>query len=118
MNKDLVMRKSAFVFNETKVTDHHALLPTLNSDWQELASKLDEKELVVFIAITKRFLSTTRFFNSAEIKLQLVTNGFCYIGLYLPDVEKTRYELKAENNGNIFVASYIVVNSPGWRAVR
>jgi DNA topoisomerase-3 len=94
VNKDLVMRKSAFVFNETKVTDHHALLPTLNSDWQELASKLDEKELVVFIAITKRFLS-----------------------LYLPDVEKTRYELKAENNGNIFVASYIVVNSPGWRAI-
>jgi DNA topoisomerase IA len=61
VNKDLVMRKSAFVFNETKVTDHHALLPTLNSDWQELASKLDEKELVVFIAITKRFLSTIRF---------------------------------------------------------
>ncbi len=58
VNKALVLRNSAIVFNETKVTDHHALLPTLNADWQNLASKLDEKEIIVFSAITKRFLST------------------------------------------------------------
>lgn len=44
-------------FNDAKVTDHHALIPTINDGMEESYIKLNEKERNVFEAIVYRFLA-------------------------------------------------------------
>lgn len=44
------------VFNDKKVEDHYAIIPTVNSRHYDL-SKLSPKEKIVFMAIVKRYLS-------------------------------------------------------------
>lgn len=92
-------------FNDAKVTDHHAMIPTINNSMEREYEKLGEKERNVFEAVVYRFLavfyppyeycSTTLITASENIKfksqgISVINPG--YRVLLQGDKEETKEE--------------------------
>lgn len=83
--------KSKKVFDDSKVTDHHAIIPT-NMEPQKAALSRDEK--LVYDMIAKRFIAA-----------------------FYPDCEFSTTTVLADINGIPFKATGKQILSDGWRAV-
>ena len=83
--------KSKKVFDDSKVTDHHAIIPT-NMEPQKAALTRDEK--LVYDMIAKRFIAA-----------------------FYPDCEFSTTTVLADINGIPFKATGKQILSDGWRAV-
>lgn len=86
LNKKI--KKSTKVFNDKKVTDHHAIIPT------GMEIHLSDDQQKVYDAITKRF-----------------------IAVFYPDCEVAHTHVKAEIKGYVFKTSGKVIVTPGWKDV-
>ena len=84
----LKIKKSSRVFNDKKVTDHHAIIPT----GIEMYLSADQQK--VYDAITRRF-----------------------IAIFYPDCEVAYTHVKAEITGYVFKTSGKVIVVPGWKDV-
>lgn len=82
------LKKSKKVFNDSKVTDHHAIIPT------GLEGHLSELDRPVYDAIVKRFIAA-----------------------FYPDCEYAQTQMKAQVDGYEFKATGKVIVNPGWRAI-
>lgn len=82
--------KSKKVFDNSKVTDHHAIIPT----GQPLPPGLSEQELNVFHAVARRFVS-----------------------VFFPDCEYEQTTVNAEVEQTLFKATGKVIVKPGWKVV-
>lgn len=82
--------KSKKVFDDSKVTDHHAIIPT----GQPLPSNLSDKEMKVFDVIAKRFIS-----------------------VFYPDFTFLQTIVSAECDKYGFKATGKTVTSLGWKTV-
>lgn len=89
LNKKIAENKS-FV-NNSKVTDHHAIIPT---EQQADMSLLSGEERRVYDLVVKRFLS-----------------------VMLPPYEYTQTTIEADINGETFIAKGNVIKSKGWKKV-
>lgn len=83
------IRKSPDVFNDKKVTDHHAIIPTGKE-----AKGLSEVEFKIFDLITRRFLSA-----------------------FYPDCIVSNTTVKAEINKSGFTAKGKQILEQGWRVL-
>lgn len=81
--------KSKKVFDNSKVTDHHAIIPT-----GQLPSALVGNERLLYHLIARRFIAA-----------------------FYPDCEYMQTTVMAEAGGVGFKASGKVVTSPGWRVI-
>lgn len=84
------LKKSKKVFDNSKVTDHHAIIPT----GQPLPSNLTERELQVFDLIAKRFIS-----------------------VFYPDCSFEQTTVNAKVGKYSFKANGKVILDQGWKAV-
>lgn len=84
------LRKSKKVFDNSKVTDHHAIIPT----GQPLPQGLSSDELRIFDLIAKRF-----------------------IAVFYPDCEFQQTSVSASVDDTPFKASGRVILNPGWKQV-
>lgn len=84
------LRKSKKVFDNSKVTDHHAIIPT----GQPLAPNLSTDEKRVFHVIVQRFIS-----------------------VFYPDCEFEQTQVKGKAAGIDFKATGKVITDPGWKKV-
>ena len=82
------LRKSGKVFNDKKVTDHHAIIPTGQH------RKLSGPEFNVYDAVVRRF-----------------------IAVFYPDCEVAKTLVLGESNGVEFKTTGKVILKPGWRVV-
>lgn len=82
-------------FNDKKVTDHHALIPTINKDIKNIYSTLSQEERNVF----------------DEVVLSL-------IAIFYPEYEYTSTSLITEAEGYLFLTRGKVEKSKGWKAVK
>lgn len=82
--------KSKKVFDNSKVTDHHAIIPT----GQPLPQGLSEQELQVFHAVARRFVS-----------------------VFFPDCEYEQTTVTAKVDKTPFKATGKVIVKPGWKVV-
>lgn len=93
INMDAIMADKRY-FNDLKVTDHYALIPTVNRDMAGIYEQLDEEERIVFDAVVTRFLCIffpDHIYREQEVLLTVhnllflcrskytVKNGFKYI---------------------------------------
>ncbi len=83
------IRKSKKVFDNSKITDHHAIIPT-----GELAKGLSVSEGVIYDLITSRFIAA-----------------------FYPDMEYEQTTVMADIAGHSFKTSGRVITSEGWRFV-
>jgi DNA topoisomerase III len=81
--------KSKRFFNSAKVTDHHAIIPTL-----QVPNHLDDREKLVYEAIVLRF-----------------------IAIFYPECEKAHTTITAEVENEIFKAKGTRIIKPGWAAL-
>lgn len=84
------LRKSKRVFDNSKVTDHHAIIPT----GQPIPSGLSKEEKQVFHTIALRFIS-----------------------VFYPDCEFEQTQVKGRAGKTDFKATGKVITNPGWRKV-
>ena len=84
------LRKSKKVFDNSKVTDHHAIIPT----GQPLPSNLTNAEREVFNIIARRFIS-----------------------VFFPDCSFEQTVVSAKVNKTNFKATGKVIIDPGWKLV-
>lgn len=82
-------------FNDNKVTDHHALIPTINKDIKNIYSTLNQEEKNVF----------------DEIILSL-------IAIFYPEYEYTSTSLITEAEGYLFLTRGKVEKSKGWKIIK
>ncbi|PIB34456.1 DNA topoisomerase III [Reichenbachiella sp. 5M10] len=85
---DKTIRKSAKVFNDKKVTDHHAIIPT----GEEKSLSADEQK--VYDIIARRFLA-----------------------VFYPDCQVAKTQVSAEVAGVPFVATGKEILKEGWRVL-
>lgn len=83
------IRKSKNVFNNKKVTDHHAIIPT-----NQMASGLSGPEQQIYDAVVKRFIAN-----------------------FYPDCQVSRTTVIGHANEVEFRATGRQILDPGWRAV-
>lgn len=81
--------KSKKIFDNSKVTDHHAIIPT-----GQLPNMLDGNEKKMYHLIARRF-----------------------IGVFYPDCIISTTTVTAQSNGFPFKANGKVIISPGWRVL-
>lgn len=81
-------------FNDHKVTDHHALIPTIHPDMQGAFSKMSEQEQRVFSAVLRSFLA-----------------------IFCPPYEYLLTEIVTEKNGCRFYTKGITVKKLGYKEV-
>lgn len=79
-------------FNDHKVTDHHALIPTLHPNMEEAYKKLSEEERNVFDVVLKSFIS-----------------------IFLPDYEYYVTEILATGNGLQFATKGTTISNLGYK---
>ncbi len=92
------LRKSAKVFNDKKITDHHAIIPT--GEFAAAAS-LSHEEKQVFDMVIRRFIAV--FYPDCE---------------YANTTVSARVDLSASGEKDVdFKATGKVVVDPGWREV-
>lgn len=82
-------------FNDKKVTDHHALIPNLNSNMKNIYFELSREEKNVF----------------DEVVLSLVA-------IFYPDYEYKSTTLISQSGDKLFLSRGKVELEPGWRRVR
>jgi len=87
--QDKQIRKSSKVFDDKKITDHHAIIPT--GQWRADLTR-DEKQ--VFDMVAKRFIS-----------------------VFYPDCKIANTTVEAKAGSHDFKATGKQILSPGWRAV-
>lgn len=83
------IRKSNKVFDNAKITDHHAIIPT-----GQYRADLNQSEKQVFDMVTKRFIS-----------------------VFYPDCKVANTTVEAKVGPHDFKATGKQILSPGWRAV-
>ena len=88
--KNKINSNKSFVDN-SKVSDHHAIIPT---EQKPNLSNLSAEERHVYDLVVKRFLS-----------------------VLMPPFEYIQTNIKADINGEIFVAKGKVIKSKGWKAL-
>ncbi len=81
-------------FNDHKVTDHHALIPTLHPDMETIYRQLIEKEKNVFDAVVRSF-----------------------IAIFYPDYEYDLAEMVADISGSLFLSKGTTVKKLGFKEV-
>lgn len=81
------------ILNDSKVDDHFALIPTANSKNFDF-SKLNKKEMIIYTAITKRFIS-----------------------LFMPNHEYESTVLTTTVNGFDFKTTGKKIVVPGWKSL-
>ena len=79
-------------FNDHKVTDHHALIPTLHPNMEEAYEQLTEEERNVFDVVLKSFIS-----------------------IFLPNYEYYVTEIVAEGNGMQFSTKGTTIQNLGYK---
>jgi len=79
------------VFDDAKVTDHHALIPTENPIRLD---QLNREERVIMDLVLKRF-----------------------IAVFLPDCEKDTTEIFSQFGEDRFRSNGVIMTNPGWRQV-
>ena len=79
-------------FNDLKVTDHHALIPTINANMSNIYQKLSDEERKVFDAVIKSFIS-----------------------IFLPEYKYTVTELLVENAGHCFCSRGKTILQLGYK---
>lgn len=79
-------------FNDLKVSDHHALIPTVQPDMEERYQKLSGQERNVFDDVVTRF-----------------------VAIFLPEYRYTATEITVENAGHRFTSKGITILSLGYR---
>ena len=84
------LKKSKKVFDNSKVTDHHAIIPT----GQPLPNDLTERERRLFDMIARRFIAT-----------------------FYPDCSFEQTTVKGEAGGKTFKATGKVIKDPGWKVI-
>ncbi len=84
------LKKSKKVFDNSKVTDHHAIIPT----GQKVPTGLSKEEADVFDVIARRFIS-----------------------VFYPDCEFEQTVVKSTVGKYNFKANGKVITNPGWKAV-
>lgn len=68
-------------FNDHKVTDHHALIPTANPDMEKIYSTLKEEEKNVFSEVVMRMLQIffpEYIYDSTKLQLSVDGCSFCF----------------------------------------
>lgn len=68
-------------FNDHKVTDHHALIPTANPDMEKIYSTLKEEEKNVFSEVVMRMLQIffpEYIYDSTKLQLSIYGCSFCF----------------------------------------
>ncbi len=91
INMDAIEPQKRY-FNDLKVTDHYALIPTIQKDMEERYQKLSEQERNVFDAVVSRF-----------------------VAIFLPEYRYTATEIIAENAGHRFQSRGITIQSLGYK---
>lgn len=81
-------------FNDVKVTDHHALIPTIHSDMKQAFSQMTEPERNVFEAVVRSFLA-----------------------IFYPPYEYQVTEIVTEKAGCNFSSRGTVIKSLGYKEV-
>ncbi len=81
-------------FNDLKVSDHHALIPTIQPDMAERYEKLTEEEKNVFDAVVSSF-----------------------IAIFLPEYQYSVTEIITENRGYRFLSKGITILSLGYKEI-
>lgn len=79
-------------FNDAKVTDHHALIPTINENIEEAYQKLTEEERNVFDAVTWRFLA-----------------------IFYPEYEYAAATLITKIKDILFLSRGVSIKNPGYK---
>jgi len=87
--QEKTIRKSNKVFDNTKITDHHAIIPT-----GQYRADLNQSEKQVFDMVIKRFIS-----------------------VFYPDCKVANTTVEAKAGSHDFKATGKQILSPGWRAV-
>ena len=87
--QEKTIRKSNKVFDNTKITDHHAIIPT-----GQYRADLNQTEKQVFDMVAKRFIS-----------------------VFYPDCKVANTTVEAKVGPHDFKATGKQILSPGWRAV-
>jgi len=67
-------------FNDLKVTDHHALIPTIHSDMQAAYEQMSDRERNVFTAVLRSFLAI--FYSAYEYQVTEVIAEKCGYRFY------------------------------------
>lgn len=91
INTDAIEPQKRY-FNDLKVTDHYALIPTIQKDMEERYQKLSEQERNVFDAVVSRF-----------------------VAIFLPEYRYTATEIIAENAGFRFQSRGVTILSLGYK---
>lgn len=81
-------------FNDHKVTDHHALIPTIHPDMEGAMRRMSEAEQRVFAAVLQSFLA-----------------------IFFPPYEHMVTEIVTEKNGLLFSTRGITVKKIGYKAM-
>lgn len=81
-------------FNDLKVSDHYALIPTIQADMAERYQRLNEKEKNVFDAVVSSF-----------------------IAIFMPEYKYSTTELVVNNSGHRFISKGITILSLGYKEV-
>lgn len=92
--KKLKISKDKRYFNNLKISDHHALIPTINSNTKEIYKMLNEREKNVFDSIVRSFLA-----------------------IFLQDYEFTKTTILLEVRPYLFKASGITVKDLGYKEI-
>ncbi|MCM1103258.1 MAG: DNA topoisomerase [Clostridium sp.] len=81
-------------FNDLKVSDHHALIPTIQEDMAERYGGLTEEEKNVFDAVVSSF-----------------------IAIFMPEYRYSATEIITEDHGHLFISTGITILSLGYKEV-
>ena len=76
-------------FNDLKVTDHHALIPTINDDMEEQYAILNEDEKHVFDAIVTSLIAIfypAYRYDATKVVVDINGNSFVSIGTLIKDL--------------------------------
>lgn len=88
-------------FNNHKVTDHYALIPTINADMDKIYAELTEEEKNVFNAVITRFLSIfLPPFKYKEQEILINVHNFLYLSKNRSVVDKGYRKIISADNDN------------------
>lgn len=91
---DNLRKKTTKYIDDSKVSDHYAIIPTGSAEGLQNLSALSGLEKAVYIEIAKRFLS-----------------------IFYPQAEYDKLNVQYTACGETFTASYTALNKEGWLAV-
>ena len=87
-------------FNDEEITDHHAIIPVVNNDMQQIYYQLSEEEKNVFDEIVYRFLAMfAQERVTKSVKLQVLLNGYLFRSTESMEVEAGYKLLRRADKG-------------------